>query len=174
MTAFVIRRLLLLPLILLGLAVFVFALTMLLDPLDRVSLYVNQTLPKGNIEDLVVRHGLDKPAYVQFYHWMGKVVRGDLGWSKTAQQPVMSAILRFLPATIELSLWSIIPVILGGIGLGVLSSLYHNRLIDHILRLVSIVGWSIPTFVFGLLVLMFFYAKLSWFPAGRLSDWAIQ
>jgi peptide/nickel transport system permease protein len=61
-----------------------------------------------------------------------------------------------------------------GILLGVLSAVHHNRLIDQILRVFSIVGWSIPTFVFGLIVLMIFYAKLGWFPTGRLSDWASQ
>jgi len=61
-----------------------------------------------------------------------------------------------------------------GIALGVLSAVHHNKLIDQVLRVVSIVGWSIPTFVFGLVVLMFFYAKLGWFPPGRLSNWASQ
>lgn len=174
MTAYIVRRLLLIPLILFGLVVLVFSLTMLLDPIERASLYVNQILPKGKIEELVKRHGLDKPVYVQFYRWLGKVVRGDLGWSRTAQRPVSRAILHFLPATVELTLWSVVPIIAVGVWLGVLSALYHNRWVDHLLRLFSIVGWSFPTFVFGLIMLMVFYAKLSWFPAGRLSDWATQ
>jgi peptide/nickel transport system permease protein len=174
MTAYIIRRLLLLPLILSGLVVLVFGLTMLLDPIERASLYVNQTLPKGKIEDLIERHGLDKPIHIQFYRWINRVVRGDLGWSRTAQQPVTSALLHFLPATIELSLWSIIPVILIGVWLGVMSALYHNRFVDHLLRVISIVGWSFPPFVFGLLMLMVFYAKYTWFPARRLSEWAVR
>jgi peptide/nickel transport system permease protein len=105
---------------------------------------------------------------------MGKVVRGDLGWSRTAQRPVTAAILHFLPATIELALWSVAPIILIGVWLGILSALHHNRPVDHLLRLFSTVGWSFPTFVFGLMLLAIFYAQLSWLPAGRLSDWAGQ
>ena len=174
MTAYIIRRLLLLPLVLLGLIMLLFTLLMLLDPVERVSLYVNQPLPRGEIEELVERHGLDDPIHVQFYRWIGKVVQGDLGWSRTAQRPVMAAILHFLPATLELTLWSVLPILFIGIWLGILSALHHNRPLDHLLRLFAIVGWSFPTFVFGLLLLTVFYAKYSWFPAGRLSDWAVR
>lgn len=174
MTAYIVRRLLILPVILFGLSILIFALLMLLDPIERASLYVSQTLPKGKIEDLVKRHGLDDPIPVQYARWMGKVLRGDLGWSKTAQRPVLDAILYFLPATVELALGSIVPIVLIGVWLGVLSAVHHNRWIDHITRVFSIVGWSFPTYVFGLIMLMIFYAKLQWFPAGRLSDWALR
>lgn len=173
MTAYVVRRLLFLPFVLAGLIVIVFTLLMLLDPVERVSLYVNE-VPRGDIQELVERHGLDKPVYEQFYNWIGKVFQGDLGWSKTAQRPVVGAIGHFLPASIELAVWSIIPTLFIGIWLGILASLKHNGLIDHFLRLFSIVGWSIPPFVFGLLALTVFYGEVSWFPAGRLSDWATQ
>ena len=64
------------------------------------------------------------------------------------------------------------PIILVGVQLGVISAVHQNKAIDQTTRVVSIVGWSFPTFVFGLLMLMIFYAKLDWFPAGRLSEWA--
>jgi peptide/nickel transport system permease protein len=71
-------------------------------------------------------------------------------------------------------LWSIVPLIGLSIWMGVVAAVNHNKLTDQILRIFAISGWSIPTFVFGLLVLMIFYAKLGWFPPGRLSDWAQQ
>ena len=174
MGAFIVRRLLLVPVILFGLTVLVFSLVSLLSPTERVSLYVTQPLSKERLDVLIERHGLNDPTPVQFARYVGRLVRGDLGWSKTARSPVTSAILKFLPATVELTMWSIAPIIVLGAWLGVISALYHNRAIDQALRFFSIVGWSIPTFVFALLVLMVFYAKLSWFPAGRLSDWALQ
>ena len=174
MGAFIVRRLLLVPVILFGLTVLVFSLVSLLSPTERVSLYVTQPLSKERLDVLIERHGLNDPTPVQFARYIGRLVRGDLGWSKTARAPVMSAILKFLPATVELTMWSIAPIIVLGAWLGVISALYHNRAIDQALRFFSIVGWSLPTFVFALLVLMVFYAKLSWFPAGRLSDWALQ
>ena len=172
MTRYLLRRLLLLPVILLGLSVLIFTLLMLLSPYERVALYVDQNVPKGSIDALVERHGLDDPVPVQYFRWMGDLVRGDLGWSKTASRPVLGAIFHFLPATLELTLWSVLPIIVMGVWLGILSALFHNRLIDHVVRVFTIVGWSFPTFVFGLIMLMIFYAQLGWFPAGRLSVWA--
>ena len=83
-------------------------------------------------------------------------------------------IARRLPATAELAVWAAVPMIGIGIWFGVLSAIHHNKLLDQILRVFSIVGWSMPVFVFGLLALLVFYAKLGWFPPGRLSDWASQ
>lgn len=78
-------------------------------------------------------------------------------------------IARRFPNTLDLTLWAVGPVILVGIWLGVQAAVHHNGLIDQAARVFSIVGTSFPTFVFGLLMLMFFYANLQWFPPGRLS-----
>jgi ABC-type dipeptide/oligopeptide/nickel transport system permease component len=102
----------------------------------------------------------------------GGILRGDLGWSKVGKSSVAEVIGRRLPATAELALWSAIPLIGLSIWMGVLAAVNHNRFTDQILRVFAITGWSIPTFVFGLLVLMIFYARLGWFPPERLSDWA--
>ncbi|MFQ5859357.1 MAG: ABC transporter permease, partial [Anaerolineae bacterium] len=83
-------------------------------------------------------------------------------------------LLHRLPATVELALWSFIPIIGIGVWLGIQAAVRHNKPFDQIARVFSIVGWSFPTFVFALLVLMLFYAKTGWFPPGRLSDWASQ
>jgi len=145
-------------------------------------------IPKrqGAMEGVIKKYGLDDPVPVQYWFGMigrkdtdtgeikGGVLRGDLGWSKVGKGTVAEVIGRRLPATAELALWASIPMIGIGIWFGVLSAVNHNKIGDQIMRVFSIVGWSIPTFVFGLLVLMFFYAKLGWFPPERLSDWALQ
>jgi peptide/nickel transport system permease protein len=105
---------------------------------------------------------------------VGGVLRGDLGYSRTGNQDVIDLLLHRLPATAELALWSIVPIIGVGIWLGVQAAVNHNKLIDQIARIFSIIGYSFPSFVFGLLVLLIFYARLEWFPPGRLSDWASQ
>ncbi len=185
MLAYVIRRLLILPLLVFGVTVLIFAMLSLLTPYERAALYVTD-IPKrqGAIEGIIEKYGLDDPVYVQYYYWMvgrkdtdtgnikGGVLRGDLGWSKTGKSSVTDVIGRRLPATAELAIWAAIPMIGIGVWLGVLSAVHHNKLLDQILRVFSIVGWSIPTFVFGLAVLMIFYAKLDWFAPGRLSDWS--
>ena len=78
------------------------------------------------------------------------------------------------PNTLDLAIWAVAPVILVGIWLGVQAAVHQNGWIDQAGRIFSIVGTSFPTFVFGLLMLMIFYANLKWFPPGRLSDWANQ
>jgi peptide/nickel transport system permease protein len=79
-------------------------------------------------------------------------------------------IARRFPNTLDLTLWAVAPVILVGIWLGVQAAVHHNGVIDQAARVFSIIGTSFPTFVFGLLMLMFFYANLGWFPPGRLTD----
>jgi peptide/nickel transport system permease protein len=185
MLAYIVRRLLIMPLILFGVTVLIFTMLSLLTPYERVSLYV-QDIPKkpGAMDELIKKYGLDDPIPVQYYHWMlgqkdpdtgkidGGVLRGDLGWSHVGRGSVTEVIARRLPATVELALWAGLPMIVIGIFLGVLSAVNHNKIGDQILRVFSIVGWSIPTFVFGLIVLLIFYARLGWFPPERLSDWA--
>lgn len=187
MIAYIVRRLLILPIIVLGVTIMIFAMLSQLTAYERASLYVKD-IPKrqGAMDEIIEKYGLDDPIPVQYWKWMmgqrdkttgeieGGILRGDLGWSKTGKGAVAEVIGRRLPATAELALWAAVPLVGGGIWLGVVSAVNHNRLIDQILRLVSIVGWSIPTFVFGLTVMMIFYARLRWFPPGRLSDWALQ
>ena len=72
-----------------------------------------------------------------------------------------------MPASFELGIWATIPIILLGVWFGVLAALNHNKLIDHTLRILSIIGTSTPSFVMGLLLLMIFAARLGWFPTGE-------
>jgi peptide/nickel transport system permease protein len=111
---------------------------------------------------------------VQYARWLGRIVQGDLGFSYRGHQPVADALMQHLPPTAELALLSIVPIMFVGIRLGVLAAVNQNKPIDHAARIFSIVGWSFPIYVFGLMVLMIFYAKLDWFPAGRLSEWALR
>ncbi len=175
MLAYIIRRLLILPVLLLGVTIFVFAIFSLLSPEMRASLYLTD-VPKSPdaMERIIHKYGLDQPIHIQYWQWLNRIVRGDLGWSKTAQRPVSEALLHYLPATLELSLWAMLPVILVGIWLGILAAVQQDKLIDHTMRVFALVGWSFPTFVFGLLLLMYFYAKLQWFPPGQISDWVTR
>jgi peptide/nickel transport system permease protein len=183
MTAYLIRRLLQIPLTIFGVTIFIFLMLQLLSPVERSALYVTNTPYNDSSIDAIIRkYGLDDPFYVQYWHWLvgikdeatgevtGGLLRGDLGYSRTGRLPVTELIKLRLPATVELALWSVIPIIGGGVALGVLAALNHNKLIDQIIRVFVTIGWSFPTFVFGLLLLLLLYAKLEWFAPGRLSD----
>ncbi len=164
-----------LPILLIGVTIFIFAIFQFLSPAMRASLYMRD-VPKSPdaMQRIIEKYGLDKPIHIQYWQWLKQIARGDLGWSQTAQRPVAEALLYYLPATLELSLWAMLPVILVGIWLGILSAVHQDKLIDQILRVFALIGWSFPTFVFGLLLLMKFYADLQWFPAGQISDWVTR
>lgn len=171
MTTYIIRRLLLLPVILFGVTFIIFAMISMLSPAQRASLYV-QDIPKqrGQLDRLIEKYGLNDPMPQQYARWVGNMARGNFGFSKVGKQPVIDVVVNRLPATVELALWSALPIIYVGVMLGIFSALHHNRAADHGLRLFSILGTSLPTFVFGLLLLMVFAATLGWLPAGdRLS-----
>ena len=171
MYRYIIRRLLILPVVLLGLSIIIFGMLMLLSPVERAALYVT-SVPKNPvaIQEIIKKYGLDQPIYDQYGRWLNNIIHGDLGWSKTAQMPVIQAIKTFFPATLELALWSFVPIIVGGTWLGIQAAIHHDTWIDQAARVFSIIGYSFPTFVFGLLVLMFFYANLQWFPPGLVEQ----
>ncbi len=173
MSAYIIRRLLILPIILLGLSVLIFGMLQALNPVERAALYVTSP-PKtpDALQAIIQKYGLDQPIYVQYWHWLDNVVHGNLGWSQTAQMPVVQAIETYFPATFELAIWSFVPIIVIGVWMGVQAAIHHNTIIDQAARVFSIIGYSFPSFVFGLLMLLIFYSDLQWFPPGRLSDWA--
>lgn len=165
-----------LPFIVFGVTVLVFSMLMMLGPYQRLSTYISdpKQIKGQDMDALVDKYGLNDPFYEQYGRWISGVIKGDFGWSESAGQPVSKAILSRFPATLELVIFAIIPVVFGGIWLGVFAAVKHNKLWDHIIRVVSTVGWSFPTFVFALLVLMIFYGVLGWFPPGRLTPEAAK
>lgn len=169
MTRFIARRLLLLPLVGFGVSLLIFALLQFLSPVQRAALYVTDPKQLLAVDDIIRTYGLDKPVHVQYVQWLWRVLHGDLGWSETAKMPVAKAIATFFPATLELTLYAILPILLLGIWLGTKSAVNRDKTIDHFSRLFAIGGQSFPTFVWGLLLLMVFYGAWRIFPPGRLS-----
>jgi peptide/nickel transport system permease protein len=185
MVNYIIRRLLIMPITIIGVTMLIFLMLQFLSPESRSALYVRD-VPKnpGELDAIIKRYGLDEPIPIQYWHWLvgrpdpltgqqtGGILRGDFGYSRTASEPVIDLIKARFPATIELTVFSVVPILVIGIWLGVLSAVNQNNPIDQFARIFSIVGYSFPTFVFGILMLMLFYAILRWFPPGRVSDWA--
>lgn len=173
MITYIARRLLLLPLVIAGVSILIFSLMMLMSPFSRLAVYITDpdALKQGpeQLEEMVEALGLNDPAWVQYGRWMKEILHGNFGWSESARQPVLRAIGKLLPASAELTLYAAFPVIFLGIWLGKLSAVHQNTLTDHITRVSAIIGWSFPTFVFGILALLVFYSILGWFPPGRLT-----
>jgi ABC-type dipeptide/oligopeptide/nickel transport system permease component len=166
---FVLKRLLFLPVVMLGVTMLLFGALQFLSPAMRAALYVKDPRQLASLDQVIQKYGLDKPMPVQYGIWLKQVVKGDLGYSETAKMPVAEAIHAFFPATLELTVVAFLPIMVIGVYFGTLSAVYKDRWLDHLTRFVAITGYSLPSFVLGLLLLMVFYGKLQLFPPGRFS-----
>lgn len=177
MMTYALRRLLMLPVVLFALSLMIFALQMSLSPTQRLAAYApSDDYLKGGQESIrlmIEEYGLNDPFLEQYGRWIGNILQGNLGWSETARQPVATALSSLFPATMELVVLAFFPGLLLAIWLGSRAGIHHNRWPDHVIRIFTILGWSFPTYVFGLLMLLVFYSTLDWFPPGRLSQWAV-
>jgi ABC-type dipeptide/oligopeptide/nickel transport system permease component len=169
MGVYVARRFLLLPLVAFGVTVLIFVLLQLVSPAQRAALFVTDVKQLAALPSIIRKYGLDQPVYVQYWMWLQQLAHGDLGWSQTARMPTSQAIAAFFPATLELTLYIFVPVILLGVWLGTQAAVHRDRFVDHFSRLLAISLRGMPSFVWGLILLMVFYGWLNWFPPGRLS-----
>ena len=170
MLAFITRRFFLLILVLFGVSVLIFGILMTFSPERRAATYVASPQQAKDIPKIIKQFGLDDPFYVQYFRWMKEVLRGNMGWSLVASRPVGEAFWNYLPVTLEMNLIAAPIVIIFGIWLGTLSGIHRDTWIDHSTRIFAIVGWSLPTFLFALVLLMIFYGYLQLFSPGVLSD----
>jgi len=116
--------------------------------------------------------GLDQPVWVQYGRYVGGLFRGDLGESSATGRPVLQDFLQRLPATLELTLASLILAVLIGVPLGVLSAVHRDTIVDHLGRIVGVAGVAMPTFWTGLLFIYVFFYVVGWAPPplGRLAS----
>jgi len=172
LAAYIIRRLLLVVPTLIGVSLLVFAVSQMVDVNIRAMLYVTNEKMLDRIDWVISKYGLNDPFYLQYGRWLGEVLKGNLGWSKGpgANSPVWEALITRIPATFEITLFSAPVIILLGIYLGVQSAVHRDKIIDHITRTVSIIGWSLPSFWLGILLLSVFFGLLPWFPPRRLGS----
>jgi peptide/nickel transport system permease protein len=170
MLAFITRRLLLLIFVLFGVSVLLFGILMTFSPERRAATFVTSPQQTKDIPKIIKQFGLDDPFYIQYLRWMKEIFKGNLGWSLVASRPVWDAFWTYFPVTLEMNLFAAPIVILFGIWLGTLSGIYRDTWIDHITRILAIVGWSLPTFLFALVLLMIFYGYFQILSPGVLSD----
>ena len=152
-----------------GVATIVFFITRVI-PADPVGAILGGNAPIELVDNMRHQLGLDKPIYLQFVDYLNGIVHGDFGVSLKTKRPIIDDIKEFFPATIELATASILITIVFGIILGTLSAVHRNKFIDHILRIFSIMGVSMPVFWLGLLLLLVFYYYLGWFPGGSRNS----
>lgn len=166
MKKYVIKRTLQLIPILLGITLLSFFLmnTGTADVIDVMESNTGGTLSVQEKEKLRADLGLDRPLVWQYVVWLGKVLRGDMGVSFVSGQPVFSTFLSRLPATICLTITSILFTVAVSIPLGIWAAVRQGGWIDHLIRFLSFIGNSLPNFFVSLLLIYFFALKLKMFP----------
>jgi len=171
---FMVRRIILLIPTLIGVILLIFAVTQLFTPEQRATLYITSEKQMKEIDSIIRQYHLKETIFVQFAGWFSQLLQGNLGYSKTGNGPVLSVMLRKLPATIELVLFSIPITIFLGIYLGVRAAVNRDRAVDHVTRTISIIGWSLPTFWLGIMLIAIFFSGLGWFPPERMGTQAFN
>lgn len=154
-------------LVLLGISFITFALVML-SPGDPVRQMIagNEDIivSQQEIDALRAELGLDKPFVFQYLDWLGRALRGNLGFSYMVKKPVVEELMHSLPATVILSLASTLFMLAVAVPLGIYSAVKRNSIADYIVRALTFVSISIPNFWMGLMLLWIFGLKLRWLP----------
>jgi ABC-type dipeptide/oligopeptide/nickel transport system permease component len=116
------------------------------------------------LESIREEWGLDAPAPVQYFHYLGKLLRGDLGVSYIQRRPVAAIIADHFPATLVLAVAAVLLAAVGGMLLGSLAAFTRNRLLDQLVLVLALLGTSTPVFWLGLMLMLLFASHLGWLP----------
>ncbi|KQV91238.1 ABC transporter permease [Massilia sp. Root351] len=139
-------------------------------PIDPVLSIVGPDADASTYREAAARLGLDQPLWVQFGRYLGELAHGNLGTSLLTGNAVSADIARVFPATVELATLAIVLGVLAGVPLGVWAASRRGRLVDHVVRVISLAGHSTPVFWFAMMGLLVFYAWLGWAGgSGRIA-----
>ncbi|HMB10969.1 ABC transporter permease [Saliniramus sp.] len=144
-------------------ALFVFLL-LRLTPGDPAAIIAGDTATPAQLAAIRERLGLTDPIYIQFLNWIGDLLRGDFGVSIISQQPVITMIAGRLEPTISLALTTITLSIIIAVPLGVIAAWKQGTIIDRLVMAISVIGFSVPIFVIGYVMIQIFSMQLGWFP----------
>jgi peptide/nickel transport system permease protein len=166
---YIARRVLQVLVVMLGVSIIVFAVIHLI-PGDPVRVALGTRFNQETYEALRARAGLDQPLVIQYFDWLGGALTGDLGVSFRSGEPVTSAIVERLPATLTLAFAALAVALLIALPLGVVSAVRSGRPVDYVATFVSQIGISIPDFWMGIMFILLFSLTLGWLPpSGYVS-----
>jgi peptide/nickel transport system permease protein len=150
-------------------AALVFLITRL-APGDPAAVMLGEQATAADIAQLRASYGLDRPLPVQFLYWLSELARGNLGQSIFLQRPVTQALLERAEPTFFLTLFSIIIAVLIGVPAGIAAAVWRGKVIDQALSGFAMLGASVPSFWFGLILMQIFAVSLGWFPVAGYGD----
>lgn len=172
MARYVLKRLAIAPLLLIGIVTIAFLISRLIPADPLVSIVGERNMGNPTVVAAAEQQwGLDKSLPAQYAAYMGNLAQGDFGTSFRTKSSVWDDLTERLPATAELTLAALVFGVVAGVGLGVVAAVKRDRAPDHVARLFALTGSSIPVFWLGLILLFVFYARLGWLPGpGRLPS----
>lgn len=191
MRSYFLRRLLLIPPTLVGITIIVFLITRVVPggPIERAIMEMQAVSSAGGAESTAASmagqgralsaeqlqqlkeyYGFDKPPLVSYFHWLGNVIRGDLGTSYRFNEPVLQIIRERFPISIFYGLLTLLITYSVCVPLGILKAIKHRTFIDNASSIVIFTGYAIPGYVLGALLIVFFAARLEWFPMGGFTS----
>jgi len=165
---FIIRRVLQSLVVVLVMSVVVFVGVHVVG--DPVHILISDDMTQEEIDRFIQRLGLDRPVYEQYFHFLSNAVRGDLGNSFVYGEPALKLILQRMPATLELALAAFLLAVIFGIPLGMYAGLKPESPASRAIMAGSILGFSLPTFWVGLMLIMVFAVMLGWLPSTGRGD----
>ena len=169
MTRYLASRFAGMAVVMLLVATLVFFITRL-APGDPAAVMLGEQATAADIAQLRASYGLDKPLPVQFIYWLKELAHGNLGQSIFLQRPVTQALLERAEPTLYLTLFSIVIATLIGVPCGIASAVWRGRAIDQLFSGFAMLGASIPSFWFGLILMQVFAVALGWFPVAGYGD----
>lgn len=164
MTRYIVRRILWLSPILLGVSLFVFGILKLV-PGDVARTLVGTDGTAEDVANMRRTLGLDRPVYVQYARFLGRLVHLDLGNSAVTRRPVTTEIVSRIPPTAELAITALVIALVIGMVAGVVSATMQYSVWDNLATLISLIGISMPSFWLGLMLMLLFSVRLGWLPS---------
>ncbi|NLY53421.1 MAG: ABC transporter permease [Firmicutes bacterium] len=171
MLKYVMRRILVAIPLVLGISFVVFGL-MHLAPGDPVRILAGREATQEVIDSISREWGFDKPFLVQYFVWLGRALRGDMGRSVISQLPVSFLIKSSLGYTLKLNFWATLLGLAVAFPLGILAAAKRQTWIDYTASALALVGMSMPGFWLSLVLIIVFAVKLGWFPTSGTGTWA--
>lgn len=171
MQRYIIHRLIQMVPLLLGVSVIIYFLLSMVpgDPVDLL-ITANPNVKMEDVARLKHAYGLDQPIYIRYGKWLERTVTGDLGWSRVYKRPAGKMVLQRLPNTVTLMSAALLVSLLIAIPVGIYSAKRQYSFLDYIFTVLAFLGQSMPSFWFGIMLILLFAVKLHWLPPGGMMD----
>ncbi|TDX59037.1 nickel ABC transporter permease [Orenia marismortui] len=171
MLTYILRKSLMAVPILIGLATIVFLLNFVFVPGDPVRIAMGQHADPDTIEMIREEMGLNDPLYIQYFRFIGRLFKGDLGESFTSKRPVTEMIIERFPATAQLAFGAMVISIVLGVTAGVISAIKPYSILDYVFMTLAMVGVSMPVYWLGLILIWVLALNLDLLPVGGYGTW---